>query len=161
MVHSLANPYKRICDMVCMSLFAMVCMLGMSTANASILLPQDAATDFDQLLSQLEAKELAEAEGGTSSSDQAATASEVHQVQPDKNQKVGGLLARAHSPIEGSMSSTSTSTFSGPNASSSSMLYSDSAAAHPDLILLGWVQGDARFSLPEPPGNGLLRPPQV
>ena len=34
-------------------------------------------------------------------------------------------------------------------------------ACSPDVSLLGWLQGEVRLALPDPPGTDLLRPPRV
>ena len=61
----------------------------------------------------------------------------------------------------GSGSSSSSSSGSSPTSSNSTVaLGSLTVSSLADLALSGWVSSELRFSLPTPPGNDLLRPPQ-
>ncbi|QEG36016.1 hypothetical protein Pr1d_33250 [Bythopirellula goksoeyrii] len=59
-------------------------------------------------------------------------------------------------------SSSSSSSSPSPTSSSNSTLAINSltVSSLADLSLTGWVCGEQRFSLPNPPGNDFLRPPQ-
>ena len=65
------------------------------------------------------------------------------------------------SPMNGGGTSSSTSSSGSSAGSSSSASVISHAVSAPDLDLIGWIGGEARFSLPNPPGTDLLRPPQV
>lgn len=59
--------------------------------------------------------------------------------------------------------STSTSTTSGGGAvpSNATLLDETSNVVSCDPAVIAWVSGESRLVLPAPPGNDLLRPPQV
>ena len=136
--------------------WAVVCCffgLALSTAQASIMLPEAKAIDVEKLVADTN-----EGAGSTS----ASRAHEAPFDKPSENpaeSELVRLMAAALSPVEGSTSSNSTSG-SGNGGSGNSPIQSLSFATIPNLALLGWIAGEARFALPMPPGTDLLRPPQ-
>ena len=143
-----------------MALGAFVYGFALSNADASILQPQAIVSDFDQLLAQLEDSEESSTAGNTASNSSAdeSLPAEDDQNTPHKARVLAGLLSPAHSPVEGSTTGSSTTSIGG---SANTPIHSLSMTTCPNLALVGWIQGEARFALPMPPGNELLRPPQA
>ena len=61
----------------------------------------------------------------------------------------------------GTSSSTTSSSPSGSPAGSSSASLNPNAGVPSNLSLAGWVLGEARCILPNPPGTELLKPPEA
>ena len=148
-----SQPRSRwLLAVACMALF---CALDVRSASASIMLPNEVPVDLEALLSDT----ATSAQPTDDSSHPSGRRSPVEQTQ---DQRLTAKSALVDSPT-GSSSSTSGSTTgssSGHGNGGQSPFHTLSAATAPDLLLVGWNQGEARFSLPEPPGNELLRPPQ-
>lgn len=80
---------------------------------------------------------------------------------PTDVQQPEHVQVHAFGATSGSTSGTSSSPSFGPGNTSSVALRSVDASSLADLALTGWVASEVRFSLPDSPGNDLLRPPQV
>jgi hypothetical protein len=80
---------------------------------------------------------------------------------PAEEQKPEYVQVHAFGTTSGSTSGTSSSPSFGSGSTSSVALRSADASSLADLAFNGWVASELRFSLPDSPGNDLLRPPQV
>jgi len=129
--------------------------------QASILMPEEVPLYIDQLIADAEA-----IEGASSSSAPVPADSRV--LQPASNDRddsnnpneaifVPSQMSTSPIPTGGSTSGTSTTSTSGVSAFP---IDSVTAASISDAELIAWVGGEQRFTLPMPPGNDLLRPPQ-
>jgi hypothetical protein len=123
-------------------------LLG-STAQASIVCPELATIELEDLLPA--------ADVGTSSGSRSAPAEEPSE--DGNEQELARLLSPSAIPSSGSTSGTSSSG-SGAGGSNATALGSVAAIVLCDADVVRWVAGEQRLTLPTPPGNDLLRPPQ-
>ncbi len=141
-----------------------------STSQASILLPEQVPFDLEQLAADADSDSAFSDSTGTSAGAASSSTSEdssghqaatpdirllLEPTEPDQ----AGLLQTSTSP--GGSSTGTSSSSSGSSGSSVSPLASSAAANLSDAELVAWISSEQRFSLPTPPGNELLRPPQV
>jgi len=136
-------------------LLAATCVFLTNNARGSIIVPDDdvALGDFDKFLADLDKPE------SSSGASTGATPSEQPIERPSEREP-SRRLAAALSPTGSSPSNTSTSSTSGSSGTGSTPIYSAAATTSLDLDWIGWCNGEARYALPMPPGNDLLRPPQ-
>jgi len=138
--------------MVC-ALFAAIALFTAS-AQGSIIVPVSSAVDVEAFLGDL----ASGASCGAGTAGATADGSSLPE-QPFKLD-LARRFAATLSLTGGTTSSTSNSSTGGTSASGNAPIHSVSSVTLVDLDLAGWVQGEARFALPIPPGNDLLRPPQ-
>ena len=140
-------------------LLGLAALLAVSTsASASIQL---SGSPLDGIFSLDAGQEFSNVGMGASSSSTPANSKENSPAQGgDEDSDTPGefLLAFQVSP-EGTTSGASTST-SGTGGTSTSPLDSAAIVSLSDSELVVWLCSEQRFSLPMPPGNELLRPPQ-
>jgi len=128
-------------------LAAVACVFCATGARGSIIVPEANVIDVDEL--------LADVDGAGSSGTSNTTR---HAEQPLES--LGELEFGQHLAAGNSTSNTSTSSTGGLGGLVNAPIHSSTTATMPDLDLVGWTNGEARFALPTPPGNDLLRPPQ-
>ncbi|QEG36014.1 hypothetical protein [Bythopirellula goksoeyrii] len=124
---------------------AVLLLFSAEAAEASIMRPEMPEFKFEEIASDL----------GTSAP---ADPSPESPAEPSLAEFV---IHHALGSSGGSSSSSSSSP--SPTSSSNSTLAINSltVSSLADLSLTGWVCGEQRFSLPIPPGNDLLKPPQM
>lgn len=134
------------------ALAAVACVFCAAGARGSIIVPEADVIDVDELLADVD---------GASSSKTLKTAWHTEQpLESPSDFELGQHLAAALTPLGNSASNTSTSSTSGSGGLGNAPIHSSTTATMPDLELIGWTNGEARFALPTPPGNDLLRPPR-
>jgi len=133
-------------------LLGLVALLSIGTsASASILLLEDSFVDVELMLAD-------SGSGASSSAPAPNTDREPSDDDSDPNAP-SELLSAFQMPPEGSTSGASSPTTGSGGTSSSAF---DSAAvvslSTPELV--AWLGSEKRLTLPTPPGNDMLRPPQ-
>jgi hypothetical protein len=140
--------------------FAALCVLGSacaSTAFAGILLPQQISFDADDI-EQILASESSQASTGASSSSSRRHLPEwpaKDQGQPSSPLELANSL-----PTSTSSSTTSSPAPGGAVGSGVVLCLLNNTITVQDDSPLGMLAEDHGFSLPDPPGTDLLRPPQ-
>ena len=135
-------------------LLAMVVVaVSSSAAQASLVCPEPAAIELNDLLPAAGA--VASTAGSCGSSSAPATAPSENGSEREQARQ----FSPAAIPSSGSTSGTSSSG-SGTSGSTGTALDSVAAVVLCDADLVRWIAGERRFTLPTPPGNDLLRPPQ-
>ena len=127
---------------------ALCVLAGASTVEASIVGP--AAPEFSLEPSSAGAGTTHSRETGTSSGQQGSEA-------PATERALTMLMAQ---PGPSSTSSTSGSSNLAGSSVTAALVYVP-ANMHCDPAVAGWVSGERQVTLPSPPGNEVLRPPQV
>jgi hypothetical protein len=120
-----------------------------STASASIAVPNFltfAADDLDHNA----------ADSGCGTADDSQKGRQNDQDRPDLPTRFA--LPSAPASMGGASSS---SALTGGFAAAVAVNGQVSAVVQPAANVLGWLSGEQRLALPEPPGNDLLRPPQA
>ena len=94
-----------------------------------------------------------------------ATAGEPSHGTDDQPREVerGESFAQALLGLPGQGSSTSTGSSASSSSTSSTLAIGQAFSTLPeiDANVRGWVSGDRKLHLPEPPGSSLLRPPRL
>jgi len=151
--NKIRSPHAGIPGVMVCALFA-ASVLFAANAQGSIIVPVSSAVDVEAFLDDL-------AYGATCGAGTAgATADGSSLPEQPFELDLAQRLAATLSPTGGTTSSTSNSSTGGTSGSGNTSIHSVSSVTLVDLDLVGWVQGEARFALPMPPGNDLLRPPQ-
>ena len=127
-------------------------LAGPLTAKASIWTLEVVSPDVEEMLASAEA---ASTSAATSSSGSNPTPSAPHDERDDSEDELLMWLLTANSSTGGSSSGTSSSS-SGANGSA---LACDVSPTF-DADVVASVCGERHLTLPMPPGNDLLRPPQ-
>jgi len=120
-------------------------------AEASIECPAMPAFELEDLEHSMDA--------GSSAGSASGSHSAPAQERSDEGQRLVHLGCPTAIPSSGSTTS-SPSSGSGASSASATTLGSATAAMLNDADVVRWVAGEQRLSLPTPPGNDLLRPPQ-
>jgi hypothetical protein len=123
--------------------------LASNSADASILVPESPSFS-------LSIDDNATMAGGTANSSDAGRSDEQEVDAQNCLQRPAGL-------INGSTSSgtSTTATGNGGGGLSPSFIDGGTTFHFSDTNLSGWLSGEQHFELPTPPGNDLLRPPQL
>lgn len=136
-------------------LAAIACIFFTTGAQASLIMPAAKTIDTSELLTSIR---NANSAGSSSSSAQTTEQAESPlRLWLDQHQEAAALLGSLNS---GASTTSTGSTGPTGNPGSTPMSYCATVAS-PDLSLTGWASGEARLSLPLPPSNDLLRPPQA
>lgn len=130
--------------------------------KASILLPDQSLREGEQLLAESEVEPvrlLAGSSAGAGFTNHQPANGALHQLfwsleRPDET-----IFAQLQLAPGGASTGASTST-SGPGGSSAHPIDSVADVSLFDAELVAWIAGERRCSLPMPPENELLRPPQ-
>lgn len=141
-------------------LAALSVMLSASATNcqAGILMPQQVSFDANDLERALDAGPSTASAGATSSSSRRTS----HEWPPSDSDQPSNPLEFVKSlPTSNSSSSTSTSSAGGAVGSGVVLCAFNNTLTLRDDSPLGQLAEDHGFSLPEPPGTDLLRPPQA
>ncbi len=126
--------------------------------QASILLPDETPLDIEQLLADADLQSGSSSSSSTSP-EQCPAGVPLNRQHDDTDQPSEVLFLQSQTSTGGTTSGTSTST-SGTSGTSVFPIDSVAAVALSDVELVAWIGGERRFTLPMPPGNDLLRPPQ-
>ena len=124
--------------------------LAPAGAEASILVAKD-SVDVEQILGGVEGND------STSGSDRTPAPLKDHNGEDGSDQD---HLTQLFTPNSSSGSSSSGTSSSGGSSGANSFALASGTSLDPDAELVAWFNGEQRFTLPMPPGNDLLRPPQ-
>ena len=130
-----------------------------NTLQASILLPDQSPLDIESLLADTGSQPSAGASGASSSSRNSTPELPAQDDRNDRDQPIVAIFSPTQTSTGGTTSGTSSST-SGSGGGSTFPIDSVAAVSFSDEELVTWACNEQRFSLPMPPGNDLLRPPQ-
>lgn len=123
-----------------------------TSAEASILVPEESAWDLES-----------PSDSGMNAPSTSSSSNGEHRGLPPSHAPVPGqsdddYALFKHSSPNGSTSSSSSSSGMNFGAPTSVAIFTTPLA--PQDNLCGWLRGEKQFSLPEPPGLDLLRPPR-
>lgn len=135
--------------------------LASSSLEASILIPDESPMDIEQMLADTDSRRSSGASSSSSSTSRESTAElPAGNNRDDADRPIIAIFSLAQTSTGGTSSGSSTST-SGAGGTSTFPIDSVASVSLSDAEFIAWVGSELRFTLPMPPGNDLLRPPQL
>ncbi len=137
-----------------------------SVASASILLPEiglqaNSSLDAERLISEMEEQEDASSSSSSGTPSPRSVSDIVDEKFPTHEEQYARQFAAMASQTDGSTSGTSSSSSSSSSTSGGASLLASAAAIVPDNSLVDRYATELALSIPDAPGNELLRPPQA
>jgi hypothetical protein len=149
---------------VWLPLAVIVCWVLPNSLQASIILPEEVPFDLEQLIAQ---RDVAAASSSSSQTSPRRSAPVFGSkapwgMPPRPGELLYALSLESILPAAGGGSSSGASTSSGGTSGTTTSPIDTTAAvplAATDLVR--WISSEQHLALPMPPGNDLLRPPQI
>jgi len=133
------------------------------SVEASILLPDESPMDIEQMLADADSRRSSGASSASSSpngsSHESTNGLFAGSNHNNTDRSIVAIFSLTQTSTGGTTSGNSTST-SGSSGTSTFPIDSVATVSLSDIEFVAWVSSERRFTLPMPPGNELLRPPQ-
>ena len=148
---------------VWLPLAVIVCWVPPNSLQASIILPEEVPFDLEQLIAQRDVAAASCSSSQTSPRRSAPVSGGKAPwgMPPRPGEALYALSLESILPTAGGSNSGTSASSSGTSGTSTFPIDTTAATTLFVTDFVRWISGEQRISLPMPPGNDLLRPPQI